>query len=141
MKIISASLLLFIIYCCTPKKVLNQNKLGFEYIETKEEFEFELTEFYKNNAYCFTEGIPYALLIGKTKSTNLPSTISVLSQCDNNDYKIGSKFIIKPIENPEKRTTLHPIYFVKRTLVDNVKCSKVIGSENKAVWGIPKEIK
>jgi len=141
MKIIAASLLLLVIFNCAPRKVKYLNSLRFEFIETKKEFELELTYFQKNLAYCYTEGIPYALLIGKTKDNSLPSTVSVLSKCDNNDYKIGTKFIIAPIENPEKSISLHPIYLVKDTIINKIKYRKVIGSENKAVWGIPKEIK
>ncbi len=120
-------------------RYVNAYNCNFEFIELNSDFEFVLTEFYKNNASCATEGIPYTLLIGKTNDEKLPKKISILSLCDNNIYSIGTKFMIKPIINPMKNTSLHPILQVKDTVINKVKYRKVIGCENKAVWGIPKQ--
>ena len=97
----------------------------------------ELVKFVRNTAYCGTEGLPYALLIGKTKSELLPKSITILSYCDDRIFKIGEKLKIEPTENPTEKTTMNPIYFVKDTIINGNKSRWVIGSEYKAIWGRP----
>lgn len=97
----------------------------------------ELLEFIQNSAFCGTKGMPYALLIGKTKSEFLPEKITVLSYCDDRVFNVGENLNIKPTENPTERTTINPIYFIKDTIINGNKSRWVIGSENKAIWGRP----
>ncbi|AWA31161.1 hypothetical protein HYN48_14250 [Flavobacterium magnum] len=138
-KIIFVFLLIFM-SCKTTNEIryVNQYDCSLEYLDSKFEFKFELIEFHENFAYCATEGIPYALLIGKTDDPRLPKKISVFSQCNNNHYTVGEKMIIVPKENPTKSTSLKPIYFTKDTIVNSVKFRKIIGCENKIIWGNPK---
>ena len=97
-----------------------------------------MTYFVKNSAYCFTEAIPYALLIGQTDnstSSSIPKTITVLARCDNNNYSIGQNLKILPIQDPTTETSLRPLYMTKDTLINNQKFRWLIGSENPAIWG------
>ena len=133
-------IVLILIIGCKAKSGIEystQNKFEFEYFNTDESFELELVEFYRNSASCGTEGLPYALLIGKTKTESLPEKISVLSYCDDRIFKIGDKLEIEPTENPTKKTTMNPIYFVKDTIINGNKNRWIIGSEYKAIWGRP----
>jgi len=97
----------------------------------------ELVQFQKNTFYCGTEGLPYALLIGKTNSNDLPKNITVLSYCDDRIFNVGDKLNIEPTKNPTKSTSLNPIYFVKDTIIDGNKINWLIGSEYKTIWGRP----
>ncbi len=113
---------------------LVERKGTFNYITLKDSFDIQIISFVKNDAYCFTEGIPYGLIIGTPVNTGLPDTISILARCDNNAYKIGEKIRVLPIENPETGS-LHKITFTKDTIIAGRKFSWQIGSEHKAVWG------
>jgi hypothetical protein len=117
-----------------------QNRFGFDYLETNSKFEMELVDFQKNTAYCGTKGLPYALLIGKTNSELVPEYVTVLSYCDDRIFNIGDQLSIEPTENPTKRTTMNPIYFVKDTIINGNKSRWIIGSEYKAIWGLPTKI-
>ena len=138
-KIISLLVLFLIIGCKSQSgfPYYTENKFGFEYLSVKNSFEMELVDFFQNTGACGTEGLPYALLIGKTKSELLPDNITVLSYCDDRIFKIGEKLKIEPTENPTEKTTMNPIYFVKDTIINGNKSRWVIGSEYKAIWGRP----
>jgi len=138
-KIISLLVLILIIGCKSQSgiKYSAENRFGFEYLKVKDSFEMELVKFVRNTAYCGTGGLPYALLIGKTKSELLPKNITILSYCDDRIFKIGEKLKIEPTENPTEKTTMNPIYFVKDTIINGNKSRWVIGSEYKAIWGRP----
>jgi hypothetical protein len=97
-----------------------------------------LTYFVKNSTYCYTEAIPYALLIGQTdnpNSSDIPKTITVLARCDNNNYSLGQTLEILPMTDPTKQTTLRPLYITKDTTINGQKFHWLIGSENPAIWG------
>jgi hypothetical protein len=138
-RIIILILLILIIGCKSRSGIEYpaQDRFGFDYLETDSIFELELVMFQKNTAYCGTKGLPYALLIGKTKSDLVPEFITVLSYCDNRIFNIGDKLRIEPTENPTKKTSLNPIYFVKDTIINGNKHRWIIGSEYKAIWGRP----
>jgi hypothetical protein len=120
----------------TSKKntVFSQGK-DFNFIERTETFNVIVTDFIKNDAYCATEGLPYALIIGNTSENKLPAKVSILAICDNNVYKVGDTLKISPIKNPMKETSLKPIYFIKRDTIDGIITRNIIGSENPAIWG------
>ena len=128
-----------LVTCSSKQKIfeIDNNKSVFDYLETKQEFELLITEFYQNTASCGIEGLPYALLIGETNSNFIPKKVSVLSYCDDRVFKVGTKVKIKPSENPTKLTTMNPIYFIKDTVINGKKRKWIIGSENKAIWGNP----
>jgi hypothetical protein len=111
--------------------------MQFEFITSDKPFELELTEFHPNKFTCFTEGLPYAILIGKTKSKNLPENITVLSYCEDRTFEPGITLTIVPADNPTKRTDLGPIYLVKDTIISEKKQRWLIGSENKTIWARP----
>lgn len=135
-------------FCLWNSKLKKQNgyteqlkfRFGFEYIQVVDDFEIELIKFQRNTAFCGNDGLPYALLIGKTKSESIPEKITVLSYCDNRTFNVGDKLKIKPTKNPTDSTSLNPIYFVKDTLINGNKTKWVIGSENKAIWGRPDKL-
>lgn len=141
-KIISLLVLILIIGCKSQSGIENsaENRFEFEYVKVNDNFEMELVEFVQNTAECFSEGIPYALLIGKTKSKFEPENITVLSYCDDRVFNKGDILNIEPTENPTKKTTLNPIYFVKDTIINGNKSRWIIGSENKTIWGRPNKI-
>jgi hypothetical protein len=130
---------LFFTHCKTTKptsKVWNER--NFTLFETKDTINLKVTYFIKNSVYCFTEAIPYALLIGQTDnppSSNVPKNITVLARCDNNTYTIGQRLKVLPIQDPTTQTTLRPLYVVKDTLINNQKERWLIGSENPTIWG------
>jgi hypothetical protein len=138
-KIISSLVLILIIGCKSQSgiKYSADNGLGFEYLNIKQSFDMKLVDFFQNTAHCGTEGLPYALLIGKTESEFVPENITVLSYCDNRIFKVGEKLKIEPTENPTEKTTMNLIYFVKDTIINGNKNRWLIGSEYKAIWGIP----
>ena len=138
-KIISSLILILIIGCKSQSgiKYSAENRFGFEYLNVKDSFEIELVEFFQNTADCGTEGLPYALLIGKTESEFVPKNITILSYCDDRIFKTGEKLKIEPTQNPTEKTTMNPIYFVKDTIINGYKSRWVIGSEYKAIWGRP----
>ena len=107
----------------------------FSYISYKDTFSLVVLSFIKNDTYCFTEGIPYALIIGHPINLKaLPDTVSVLARCDNNTYLIGEKLKILPVENPEI-SSLHKITFIKDTVINIKTIRWAIGSEYQAMWG------
>lgn len=141
-----AFVLLFLLVCTScmlatknSKNISTESKLAwpkaFDYINYKDTFDLEIISFRKNNTYCFTEGIPYALIIGHPTNTKaLADTISVLAGCDNNTYLIGEKLRILPVENPEI-PSLKKITFIKDTIIKGEKYNWQIGSEYQATWG------
>ncbi len=142
MRIISSLVLILIIGCKSQSGIDNsvENRFGFEYLNVKDSFEMELVKFVRNTAHCGTEGLPYTLLIGKTNSEIVPENITVVSYCDDRVFNIGDKLNVEPTDNPTKKTTLNPIYFVKDTVINGNKGRWIIGSENKTVWGRPNKI-
>jgi hypothetical protein len=122
--------------CSSPKKSQQTYSLnkGFDFISVKDTFKLTITEFHKNDAYPYTEGLPYALLIGKTNKVDFPKQVSVLAIRDNNSYNSGDVVTIHPIEDLTKTSTLKPIYFVKDTVVGRLKCHAIIGTEYPAIW-------
>jgi hypothetical protein len=130
---------LFLTNCSTTKqtsKVWNERR--FNVFDTKDTINLQVTYFVKNSAYCFTEAIPYALLIGQTDnsaSSNIPHTITVLAWCDNNNYTVGQKLKVVPLEDPTTKTDLSPIYVVKDTIINNQIGRWLVGSEFPAIWG------
>jgi len=127
---------MFFLAACSSQRnvqVYPFNK-GFDFISVTDTFKLTITQFYRNNAYPYTEGLPYALLIGKTSNINLPRQISVLAPRDNNSYNLGDVVIINPIEAPTKTSTLRPIYFIKDTTIGKQKYRAIIGAEHPAVW-------
>jgi hypothetical protein len=108
----------------------------FRYFQTIDTILLKLVRFYKNDAYCYTEAIPYALLIGlPINNQNIPDTISILARCDNNIYRIGDTLTIIPIDNPEMSISLHKVSIVKDTLLQGKKTKWSIGSEYLGIWG------
>jgi hypothetical protein len=117
-----------------------QNRFEFDYFSRKDNFEMELVKFQRNTASCGTEGLPYALLIGKTNSESLPENVTVLSYCDDRIFNVGDRLRVEPTENPTKSTSMNPIYFVKDTMINGNKSRWIIGSEHKTIWGRPLKI-
>ena len=117
-----------------------QNGFEFDYFSRKDNFEMELVKFQRNTASCGTEGLPYALLIGKTNSESLPEIVTVLSYCDDRIFNVGDRLRVEPTENPTKSTSMNPIYFVKDTMINGNKSRWIIGSEYKTIWGRPLKI-
>jgi len=138
-KFISFLILILIIGCKSQQGIdySKQNRFEFDYFNTKDIFEIEILQFQRNTASCGTEGLPYALLIGKTKSESLPEKVTVLSYCDDRIFRVGDKLKIEPTENPTKKTTMNPIYFVKDSIINGEKMRWLLGSENKTIWGRP----
>jgi len=126
-----------IIFACSSPKMSQQtyslNK-GFDFISVSDTFHLTITQFYKNTAHPYTEGLPYALLIGETNQSKLPKQISVLAIRDNHSYNLGDVVIVHPAENPLKASSLKPIYLVKDTVIGKLNCHAVIGTEYPAVW-------
>ena len=136
-------MLLMLSFGCGKKQELLtriRSNRTFNYIKVEKNFEIEVVEFYRNTASCTTEGgRPYALLIGITNDDLLPDTVSVLSICDNRIFNVGSNVTIEPIENPLLNTSWSPIYFVKDTIINDLKMRWVVGAEYPSVWGIPRK--
>ena len=134
-------LCLILIFGCKSKSLGTHNSdnnfMRFEFITSDKPFELELTEFHPNHFTCFTEGIPYAILIGKTKSENLPEKITVLSYCEDRTFEIGKTLKILPIDDPTKKVSLNPIYLLKDTIIERKKQKWLIGSEYKTIWARP----
>jgi|WetSurSiteA1Bulk_404760.scaffolds.fasta_scaffold20088_4 hypothetical protein len=108
----------------------------FTYIQISDTISIKLIKFYKNDASCYTEAIPYALLIGKCNTNHsIPDTLSILAHCDNSIYNIGDTLRIIQIENPELRMSLHKITIVKDTIIAGLKTHWTIGSEYPGIWG------
>jgi len=107
----------------------------FQTINYEKPFKLTVDKFTKNDAYCFTEAIPYAVAIGKTNAQDLPKKLSVLLYCDNNLYHVGQILKIQPIIDPTKNTTLNPLYLVRDTLINGQKVKFLIGTENLVIWG------
>ena len=114
------------------------NTKTFNLFETKDTINLKVTDFVKNSVYCYTEAIPYAILIGQTSnssSSNIPKTITVLARCDNNNYNIGQNIKVLAIQDPTNQTTLRPLYLTKDTTINKQKYHWLIGSENLTIWG------
>jgi hypothetical protein len=97
-----------------------------------------VTYFVKNSTYCYTEAIPYALIIGQTENSanaSIPKTITVLARCDNNTYSAGQNIKVVSIGDPTTQTTLRPLYVTRDTIINQQKYHWLIGSENPAIWG------
>lgn len=120
---------------CSARTTRLTGQLEFQPINYTKSFRLTVDKFIKNDAYCFTEAIPYALAIGKTDNKDLPRELSVLLRCDNNLYDVGQTLNIKPIGDPTKETSLKPLYLVKDTLINGQKTRFLIGTENPVIWG------
>lgn len=135
-------IVVLLLFSCKSKNVIIGNsengKMEFNFLEVEQPFNLELTEFHENNFYCFTEGIPYAILIGKTNNTSLPNIVTVLSRCEERNFTVGQNLRIVPEEDPRKNVNLNLIYSIKDTIISGKKKSWLIGAENKAIWGIAK---
>lgn len=133
-------LLTTVLISCSPNRKIEYQTIrkGYEYIEYDKNFEIVLTEIYKSNGpSCWAKN--FNLLIGNTNSKELPLKISILSSWENfSNFKIGDTIVIKPLENETlKDTIFFPSYFVKDTTINKKVKLKIIGSENKALWGNP----
>lgn len=137
--IIILSIGLFLAACKPTKStVKNWNTESFTLFDTKDTINLQITYFHKNVVYCFTEAIPYALIIGRTNNSafsNIPKIITVLARCDNNTYTLGQNIKVLPLKDPTTVTTLRPLLIVKDTVINNQKHRWIIGSENPAIWG------
>lgn len=134
--------MLFLGFGCKSQKDISQlsiNKQVFNYFRADSTFEIKITSFYQSKASCGTEGLPYALLIGKTNNKALPDTVSILSYCDKRIFSVGNKVTIEPTKNPTLESTLKPIFIVKDTMIDHVKTHWIIGSEYQSTWGRPEK--
>jgi hypothetical protein len=126
----------------TVKPVENENKAYFDFYDLDKPFEMLVTEFYPTNHSCSSHVIPYALLIGKTLTPDLPDVVSVISSCDYRVFQVGKKLKIIPDIKPEltnEKNSLDLLYMViTDTIVQGKQLSEwVIGSENKAIMGRP----
>jgi hypothetical protein len=139
---ISIIILILIISCKSnkPNSEYFENILKFEFIEINDEFKMELTEFHPNISYCYTEGVPYALLIGKPLNSQLPKKISVLSYCEDRVYDVGKLLTITPTKKPKIAQSMSLIYLAKDTIINGEKKHWLLGSENKTIWGIPNQV-
>ena len=135
MRILYVSILVCLLSCSFKHRKVYAMYTGYRYFSVQDTFDITVQRFVKNDAYCFTEGIPYALIIGKTNGSNLPKTVSVLAQCDNNTYAVGQVLRILPIEDPTLSTTLKPFYLVRDSLVNRRVYLYLIGDEYPAIWG------
>lgn len=128
-----------LISCKTSKPTMTSwNTKSFSLFTTSDTINLTVTYFAKNSVICYTEAIPYALLIGQTNNPSLPSIpkrITVLAKCDNNNYSIGQNIKVLSIEDPTKETTLRPLYVTTDTTINKVKYHWLLGSENPAIWG------
>ena len=135
--------ILFIAFCLTDCKttkptVTSWNTRSFNIFKTNDTINLRVTYFVKNSTYCYTEAIPYALLIGQTNnplSSNIPMTITVLAKCDNNNYTVGQNLKVLSIQDPTTQTTLGPLYVTRDTIINKQKYHWLIGSENPTIWG------
>jgi hypothetical protein len=112
--------------------------MPFQFFTTKDTFDLKVTDFVRNSAYCYTEAIPYAVLIGETQNVNLgkvPSTITVLASCDNKIYSIGQRLRVAPDEDPTANTTLRPLYITRDTTLNGQRVRHLVGAEHPAMWG------
>lgn len=129
----------FVIGCKTTKStIVKRNTHTFILFEIKDTINLQITYFAKNSAFCYTEVIPYALIIGQTDNpadAAIPKSITVLAMCDTNTYVVGQNIKVLPIANPETQSTLKPLYFTKDTIIKNQKYRWLLGSENPAIWG------
>jgi hypothetical protein len=88
--------------------------------------------------YCYTEAIPYAILVGTTNNPSapeIPKTVTILAKCNNNSYSIGQNIKIIPIGDPTIGTDLRPLFVTTDTIIDKNKYHWLIGSEHPAIWG------
>lgn len=124
--------------CATKRIAYNPTPFfkGFQFFKYKDTINLTVDKFVKNDAYCATEALPYALIIGTTNNQkDIPRKISVLAWCDNNSYTIGHTLRILPIEDPTTKTTLNPLYLVRDSVVNGQRHRFLIGSDNPAIWG------
>jgi hypothetical protein len=133
-------LIIVAIYSCSITRIKRDfhydSEHDFTYFQTSDTIMLKLTDFYKNNVYCYTEAIPYALLIGKpVNSSNLPRMISILAHCDNNEYRLGDTLKIVQIDNPESKISLHKLSITKDTIIQGKRIMWLIGSEYPGTWG------
>jgi hypothetical protein len=109
----------------------------FQFFKLKDTLQITVKEFIKNDATCFTEGIPYALIICDVNNNkNYPKVISVLAICDNHTYNKGDKLnIVQSYDARIGSSSLNPIYFTKDSTVNKKIFFYILGSEYPAVWG------
>jgi len=84
--------------------------MEFKFLEIAQPFDLELTEFHENNFHCFTEGIPYAILIGKTNNTSLTNIVTILSRCEERTFKVGQNLRVAPKEDPRNNVSLNLLF-------------------------------
>ncbi len=134
-------LLATILIGCSSTRTIDYKTLrkGYDYINYDKKFEIILTEIYQcNGPSCWAKN--FTLMIGKTNGNKLlPTKVSVLSSWENfSNFKIGDTVTINPVENESLKDTItFPTYFIKDTIINRQKKQKIIGSENKAIWGKP----
>jgi hypothetical protein len=112
--------------------------MPFQFFTTKDTFNLKVTDFVRNTAYCYTEAIPYAILIGETEgvhSIKLPNIITVLARCDNNMYSVGQRLRVAPAEDPTANTTLRPLYITRDTVLNGQNVRQLVGAEHPVIWG------
>lgn len=110
----------------------------FNIFKTTDTINLQITYFAKNTVLCYTEAIPYALIIGQTNNPSardIPKTITVLAKCDNNSYTIGQDIKVVPTNDPTNETDLRPLYVTRDTAINKIKYHWLIGSEHPAIWG------
>jgi hypothetical protein len=107
----------------------------FHFFRLKDTLKITVRKFIKNDLYCFTEAVPYALIIGAVNNDkNYPPIISVLAICDNNVYKIGDKLNIVQNDSPLIGSSLHPVDFIRDTIIDKKRFLCIEGGEYPALW-------
>jgi hypothetical protein len=122
--------------CVSSNKTLIATPFGkgFDFISLPDSFKLTLTEFHKNDVYPYSHGgTPYALVIGETSDTKLPQKVSVLAIRDNHSYHIGETVTVVPKRELFKEAKSGLLYITRDTVINNVKSTWIIGSENPAV--------
>ncbi|WP_295676774.1 hypothetical protein [uncultured Mucilaginibacter sp.] len=122
-----------------PNKIIHYvgQLYDFKFFTIKDTIQIIVKQFFKNDVFCYTKGIPYALIIGTvTNNNNYPREISVLAICDQNIYNVGDKLKISQSNDPRiGSSSLHPIIFTHDTIINKKRYLYLIGSESPAVWG------
>lgn len=108
---------------------------SFQFFKLKDTLQITVNQFFKNDAACCQEGIPYALIIGiVSDNKDYPKVISVLAICDNKVYRIGQHLKIVANRDPRIGSSLNPINFGRDTVVNHKKYACYAGSEFPAIW-------
>ena len=139
MKLFSILLFGILLTSCRTSKHTISDWCGnkFYLFNTKDTINLHVTYFFRNTTLCYTEAIPYALLIGTTNNpanSKIPKLVTVLAKCDNNVYKIGQDIHVVSIMDPTQ-PTLRPLFIQKDTMINGKESFWLIGCENPAIWG------